>query len=334
VVLLSSPAMAANKYWNGGALGSWNVASNWLTIGTDGVPTGATGQPAAGDDVYWSLVRSDFDDAGWSAYKNYVADNSKSKEMTVANPSWLGWTNQTILTYSGDPALPTLNTLQFGSAIISNAGKMVMGTLNLRQDLSVNTNLTLGGDDYCAGELNIYDGADVYVKGEFRVTARYRGVVNMYGGTVFANKRLLVPRSNSGWAGDGGTGLSELIFDDNNDGVMEDHSCTDGHDPCEFTKCELNMYAGTITLNNSSGMDFSKSYPAGKITMGKKAVLKWKGNHTLDVNSWITGSRLVAFPGETTPSCSYDGTWTIVIPEPATMLLLGLGGFGLIRRRK
>lgn len=57
------------------------------------------------------------------------------------------------------------------------------------------------------------------------------------------------------------------------------------------------------------------------------------------IGGWVNGGQLTAYNGDGTIVYDYDSTnpgYTTVwaVPEPATMLILGLGGLSIVRRRK
>ena len=92
----------------------------------------------------------------------------------------------------------------------------------------------------------------------------------------------------------------------------------------------LNLFGGTIDANDLVMTTTGKSKM--DITYGKMIL---NGDKTATVNPWVTAGYITAFGGTQSVSVIYDAgqNKTFITPEPATVILLGLGLLALKRRR-
>jgi len=96
----------------------------------------------------------------------------------------------------------------------------------------------------------------------------------------------------------------------------------------------VNLIDGTMTVEGNAGTEGMTILPGGLLDICGSSVLYLSTDVTADVDAWVasgvmTGDGIVGNLIRT-----FDGEWTVVqLPEPATMMLLGLGGLLLRRRR-
>jgi len=353
VVLMSSAAMA--QLWVGGAHGDWNNPANW---------GGAV--PAAGGSPETGMVLSDVTPAAMPYYMDWryggpdpvgtPVNPNAAMLMTMFMPSPLGWTNQTIETYATDviPGLANLSLAAHGDDRFTRA------TLNIRTNIAVSNEFALSPGDYGYSTVNQYSG-DVNVAGSIRIPRRYTGIYNIYGGTMTA-KEIFMPRNGSGWAFN--NYLGDIYFDDTvgdksdppdgipdglfpDDGIVNPtyHTTVDGYFPKNLAQSRLNIWGGVVTTQNLSLP--SGNLPNGKVMMaGGTLVLNADPVNMFDLATLIAtvntkmanGQIFAADPDQPLIVSVNDlgegyGSVTIT-PEPATMIMLGLGALGLIRRKK
>jgi hypothetical protein len=303
VGLLCSVATAGDGVgkWIGGASGDWSNSANWY----------AGAIPGAGTDVYSEKLLSDFTAEQLTAITNFEATCDMTNAAVVATtcPSAAGWTRQTINTASSD-------VIAVSAMHLSNQNACASTVLNINCNVAVAGDFYLTDCTYGATEINQYAG-DTTVGGQLRLPRAYNGVYNIYGGTLTAGS-IRMPRR--GYNYDGGTGFAVTQAA----GGVGDMTTADGKTPMEFAKSELNIYGGVVTTGD---LGFSVNDPFGVITIYSGGQLVLLGNQLDAANAWISAGHIVG-------TASFDGTNTIVIPEPATLVILGLGALGLIRRNR
>ena len=100
----------------------------------------------------------------------------------------------------------------------------------------------------------------------------------------------------------------------------------------------VKLYGGTITITGTSGLSFMMQYNSsstGSMDIRGTGVFKWAGDHIAELD-WYKGlGRIYTSEAGKALDISYDGTVTTmqVIPEPTTMVLLGLGGLLFTRKK-
>ena len=92
----------------------------------------------------------------------------------------------------------------------------------------------------------------------------------------------------------------------------------------DFSRTDTYIY-GSLTMDGNDGIIFTA--PDSKITL--------ESNRVTEVNGWISDGALSSTVGDLQVSYDADSDLTTVIPEPATIGLLGaaMGGLMIIRRR-
>jgi hypothetical protein len=285
----------------GGASGNWSDTSSWFG--------GAI--PGAGTDVYSEKLASDFTTDQLNAILAFETANDSTTAAVVATTcqSAAGWTQQNINILSTD-------NVSIGAMHLSNQNACAYTVLNVAGNLAIGGDFYMTDCNYGATTVNQTAGA-VSVGGQLRLPRAYNGVYNIYGGTLTAGA-IRMPRR--GYNYDGGTVFAVTQAA----GGVGDMTTADSKTPLEFAKSELNIYGGTVTTGD---LGFSVNDPFGKINMlGGTMVLL--GDQVAYAQS-LVGNHL-----SSNAIITLNGGDTVITPEPATMLMLGLGAFGLIRRRK
>ena len=156
------------------------------------------------------------------------------------------------------------------------------------------------------------------------------GVVTMNSGTINTGVMITNAAFFVGMAGSGTLNMNNGVIN-----VRTNLSLANNYVASPLTSVGLvNLLGGTIYADNllMNGAAANKSTMI--ITNGK---LVLNGDDTMAVQTWIDGGSIrTTIPGGEV-TCSYDvgtGKTTVLVPEPATMSLLGLGLLSILRRKK
>jgi len=304
VGLLCTSALAGDGIGKfvGGASGNWSDASSWF----GGVI------PGAGTDVYSEKIVADFTATELAAITAFEANTGGAEALALAQTvkTLPGWTAQNINILATDNV--TVNQM-----FLSNQNACARTVLNVAGNLSVAGEFYMTDCIYGATTVN-QTGGDVTVGGQLRIPRAYNGVYNIYGGTLTAGA-IRMPRRGVAYDG---TGFAATQAQ----GGVGDVANPDGDYAIKYAKSELNIFGGTVTTGD---LAFSQPDPFGRINVCGTGKLVLLGDQVAFANSMVSNGHLSG-----NAIIAFDGTNTIITPEPATMLMLGLGALGLIRRKK
>jgi len=159
------------------------------------------------------------------------------------------------------------------------------------------------------------------------------GYLEMSGGTVQVDSTMAIPEQFNMREGEtpgetisglmdmtGGTLYTAILkFGDGTGGMVAGEGYGGGFGT-------LNQSGGSLTADD---LIMDVTWPAGSLNLSADAKFSLAGNQIDRLNGLITAGVITNTTGQ---APFYDGAYTI-IPEPATMILLGLGGL-LIRRKR
>jgi hypothetical protein len=313
VALMAQSAVLADYEWNGGASGSWSNPANWIDTGTGLAPAFAPGM-GSGNVVAgfrtqaadWTNVTVRPSDTG-TIYGYSWADEATVRQAIREADSWYNWTAQSVSINAGD----TVNLYRFRGA---NYGHFTNGTVNVYGTLAISNNFQVGRSQYASTAINQYAGSAV-TGGNLELGYKaYRSTYTVYGGTLSVTT-LTMPTPDSGYAMPLYIGSERTADDDLCAGI---------------TESALTISGGSVIVGSGGLVFNAASYPSPRIVI-YAGELKILGDKQTQIQGLIDTGKIT---GDGPISYSFDGAYTVVIPEPATMMMLALGGLCLFRKRK
>jgi hypothetical protein len=212
-----------------------------------------------------------------------------------------------------DGIINVSGTLNVGQNTADGILDMLGGTINVGTELAP-TDFRIGHRE-ATGTVNVHAGA-INVTGDLRVGSTYFEIIEEpyeeipYGGTgrlTMTGGVINIPDANALQIGlDGSTG-------------------------------QVDLWGGTIM---AGGLEIGGPGSGGILDI-REGTLILNGDYRGEILDYISAGRITAYGGWSGAELQYDycttnfkRTTLTAIPEPATIALLALGGFALLRRRK
>jgi hypothetical protein len=330
-LFIQGSILAVDYRWNryDGTPGNWTDANNWVVVGTTAGDGNYPGQQTtarvfnAPDPADWANVTvRPLDTNSIYGYDWMDATGANPRLAITQAESWYNWTPQIINLNAGE-------TLSLNSVRGGNQGHFTNSTFNVYGSLTVTRTFDVERSHYGATEFNQYAGSLVTMTHNDGIRIgynAYRSIYNVYGGTLTSTK-IILANGNSSYAQSVGTGLSGFGTE----------ITANGDQASTMAAARMNLIAGNVYITVAGGLLLNTYADANKGILNiEGGTLSLPGDMTGVVDGYVLSGNLLAYNGAGTIVRNFNGTNTIVtaIPEPATMLLLGLGGLCLFRKRK
>ena len=254
--------------------------------------------------------------AGSTFAATYGWDNGNGNRLWTDPINW----DADILPGAGDVIYITDSTA-------AGNGPILYGTASAKEIYGFSSVISGGGEMLVdGGTLNIISGLKFSWNNDQKntLTIQNGGLVDLLAGGI-SDLNLAMDHYNYGYINilSGSTFRTDSV-------VMAPWGGATGD-----TVSEINI-SGPGSLLEVNAMLFINGSASGHTTVDVSdgGVLAWKGSRIGEINAYVAAGKITADGGAGTVVVWEDGTFTYAVPEPATMMLLSLGGLALIRRKR
>lgn len=365
VVLIGFPAFSGTLVWdNSSGNQDWYEPTNWNTD---------TAAPNGGDYVYlqWGRPTANIASGTANVFLLQVGGNAaNSNSLSVSGSASLNTTRgggygiEIGYSAGSEGLISTSNTAQINLGTGKGAyfygisvGTSGTGTLSmtdsskLYSNANSNSGMAIGTNASGVGVVNMSGDSAIYLKGSASVGRNGNGTINMYDNSYLGLDTWTNATSASQFLVLGHYGGSGIL--NMNGGTIELVNNNAGGSASLIIgnagTGSLNMNAGYIDIQNTLSVGNNDAVAAsalvsgglieaadlyigslGQLTVSNTGVIKLAGNDLTDVNAYIQSGQLLG-------SAYYDSVndLTVIVPEPATITMLGIGGLiSVLRKRR